>query len=75
MSHRATISLEDEAFAFLNRVGGKNKSAYINALLKRERQRTLEAAVLRANREEAADAGYQDALSVWDETLLDGLDG
>ena len=73
MSHRATISLEDETFAFLNSVGGENKSAYINALLKREQQRTLEAAVLQANREEAADAAYQDALSVWDETLLDGL--
>ena len=74
MSHRATISLEDETFAFLTLVGGKNKSAYINALLKREKQRTLEAAILKANREEAADTGYQDALSAWDETLLDGLE-
>jgi len=73
MIERATFSLEEENFAFLNMVGGKNKSAYINNLLKREKQKTLEEAILQANQEEAEDATYQEELSAWDLTLSDGL--
>lgn len=75
MTQRATFSLEEENYSFLSKVGGTNKSAYINALLKREKQRTLAAAVLQANREEAEDSDYQDELSPWDVTLSDGLKG
>ena len=42
MAERATFSLEKENFTFLNKVGGPNKSAYINELLRKERQKTLE---------------------------------
>ncbi|MCZ6802908.1 MAG: CopG family transcriptional regulator [Proteobacteria bacterium] len=75
MTERATFSLDKDAFAFLNMTAGKNKSAYINALLLRERQKTLEDIILQANQEEAEDAGYQDELSAWDATLSDGLNG
>lgn len=73
MTVRATFSLEKENAAFLKLVGGRNKSAYINDLLSREKQKALEEALLQANREEAEDAQYQEELSAWDTTLSDGL--
>ncbi|MEK6481411.1 hypothetical protein WJR50_27965 [Catalinimonas sp. 4WD22] len=73
MTERATFSLDEEAFNFLNKVGGANKSAYINELLKREKQRKLEEELLKANQEEAEDADYQAELNEWDATLSDGL--
>ncbi len=30
MTHRMTITLDDETFAFLNNVASSNRSAYIN---------------------------------------------
>lgn len=73
MTVRATFSLKKENAAFLKLVGGRNKSAYINDLLSREKQKALEEALLQANREEAEDARYQEELSAWDTTLSDGL--
>lgn len=74
MAERATISLDEEAYHFLMKIAEGNKSAYINELLKREKQRLLEEAVLKANQEEAEDTDYQDELSDWDVTLADGLE-
>ena len=73
MTHRMTITLDDEAFTFLNRVASDNRSAYINQLLKQARQECLKADLLQANQEEAADTHYQEVLPAWDRTLSDGL--
>ncbi|MER2514692.1 MAG: CopG family transcriptional regulator [Nitrosomonas ureae] len=73
MTHRATITLDDECFAFLNNIAGGNRSAYINELLKQERKNYLKQALLNANQEEAQDPGYQKELKEWDTTLSDGL--
>lgn len=73
MTMRATFTIDDDAHAFLTQVGGSNRSSYINQLLKREKQRMLEAAILKANQEEANDHNYQEELSDWDVTLSDGL--
>ena len=73
MAQRATFSLDDEVIDFLNTEGGNNKSAYVNELLKREKQRVLQEAPLKANQEEAEDMAYQKELSDWDATLSDGL--
>lgn len=73
MTARATISFDDDNYLFLNQHAGKNRSAYINDLLRRERQRTLEDGLLRANLEERDDPDYQAELSEWDVTLADGL--
>jgi antitoxin CcdA len=70
---RATFSLEKDNYTFLNKVGGENKSAYINRLLQRAKYKALEEAVLKANKEESDDSDYQEELSSWDTTLLDGL--
>ena len=55
----------NDAYSFLMAKGGKNKSAYINELLKKEKQRTLEEAILKANKEEAEDPDYQEEYSIW----------
>ena len=73
MTHRTTITLDDESFAFLNNIAGDNRSAYINELLKQERKNYLKQALLKANQEEAKDFDYQKELKEWDITLSDGL--
>ena len=73
MTHRTTITLDDESFAFLNNIAGDNRSAYINELLKQERINYLKQALLKANQEEAQDTDYQKELKEWDTTLSDGL--
>jgi predicted RNA-binding protein YlxR (DUF448 family) len=73
MTNRATITLDDETFAFLNKVAGNNRSAYINQLLMQERKNFLKEALLKANQEEAQDTNYQEELQEWESTLSDGL--
>ncbi|MEZ5691262.1 MAG: hypothetical protein R3D71_06330 [Rickettsiales bacterium] len=73
MTERATFSLDADNLTFLNIVGGNNRSAYINELLEREKQIYLENMLLKANKQEAEDAEYKKELSVWDETISDGL--
>jgi antitoxin CcdA len=73
MTVRATFTLETEILTFLKQVAGGNRSAYVNRLLKEERQRFLEAEILKVNLEEAADEAYQAELAEWDVVLEDGL--
>ena len=73
MTHRTTITLDDESFIFLNSIAGENRSAYINELLKQERMNHLKQALLKANQEEAGDPEYQEELQEWDTALSDGL--
>ena len=73
MTHRTTITLDDEIFAFLNQVAGDNRSAYINQLLQQERNNFLKQTLIKANREEAEDMDYQEELQAWESTLTDGL--
>ena len=73
MTHRTTITLDDDIFAFLNQVAGDNRSAYINQLLQQERNNFLKLTLIKANREEAEDMDYQEELQAWESTLTDGL--
>ena len=73
MINRATITLDDDAYAFLEASAGGNRSAYINKLLKEEKRRVLENQIIKANQEEAEDLAYQEELMNWEVTLSDGL--
>jgi predicted CopG family antitoxin len=73
VTNRTTITLDDDAYAFLEALAGGNRSAYINNLLKEEKQRVMEKQIMRANQEEAEDLAYQEELMDWDVTLSDGL--
>ena len=73
MTHRTTITLDDEIFSFLNDIAGDNRSAYINTLLKQDRDNFLKQAIIKANQEESEDSDYQEELQAWESTLSDGL--
>lgn len=73
MSHRMTISLDQDAFGFLVTEAGKNRSKFINDLLLSERQRILKEQIYAANLEEAEDVEYQAELTDWEITAEDGL--
>tara|TARA_B100001564_G_scaffold280370_1_gene242725 strand:- start:1342 stop:1578 length:237 start_codon:yes stop_codon:yes gene_type:complete len=73
MVNRVTFTLDNEAHRFLESSVGRNKSAFINDLLHKESKRQLREAIIRANKEEAADQEYQNELALWDATLSDGL--
>lgn len=73
MSHRATFTLDNEAYNYLQSEGKDNKSAFINNLLIREKRRALSVAIVQANLEEAEDETYQKELSEWDVASGDGL--
>lgn len=73
MTHRTTITLDDDSFTFLNTIAGNNRSAYINELLKHQRENYLKQSLLQANQEESQDPDYQSELNEWDITMYDGL--
>ena len=73
MTERTTITLDDKNLAFLNQIATKNRSAFINQLIDKERKARFAAAVLQANLEEAADEEYQAEYRLWDVTMMDGL--
>ena len=72
MSNRVTITLDDEAYEFLELKAKGNRSAYISNIIKEEKQRIIARKILKANQEEAEDS-YQQQLKDWDTTLTDGL--
>ena len=74
MTNRATFTLDPEAYAFLNDAAGSNKSAFVNKLLRQEKDRMLQDAIIKANEEEANDMEYQAHLAEWDVASADGLD-
>ncbi|MGH7884246.1 MAG: type II toxin-antitoxin system MazE family antitoxin [Thermodesulfobacteriota bacterium] len=74
MTERATFTLEEENYEFLVKWGGSNRSAFINRLLKEEKQRILAKKLIKANKEEAEDINYQNEIDSWDVTLLDGIE-
>ena len=72
MSDRITITLEKEVFEFLESKAKGDLSAYINSILKAEKQRIIAEQIFKANQEEAEES-YQEELADWDITLSDGL--
>lgn len=73
MSKRVTITLDKEAYEFLELKADGNRSSYISNILKAEKQRIIAEKILQANQEEA-EASYQEQLADWDTTIADGLD-
>ena len=55
-------------------MGGTTRNGSLNDLVKRKQRRSLEHAVLKANRDEAHDPAYQKDLATWEWTLPDGLE-
>ncbi len=74
-THRTTITLVDDSFAFLNRVVGDNRNVYIIQLSKQACKIPGEKLLFKANQEEAqdADSDYQEELKKWESALSVGL--
>ena len=72
MSDRITITLDKEAYEFLESKANGNRSAYINSILKAEKRRIIAEQIFKANQEEAEES-YQEQVADWDITLNDGL--
>ena len=68
MSERITITLDKEAYEFLEQNAKGNRSAFITKILKAEKQRIIAEKILKANQEEAENS-YQQQLADWEITL------
>ena len=73
MAERVTVTLDKETYEFLESRANGNRSAYINNILKAEKQRMIAEQIFKANQEEAEES-YQEELTDWDITLSDGLE-
>ncbi len=51
MYNRLTITLDDEAYGFLELKANGNRSAYINRIIKQEKQRIIAEKICQANQE------------------------
>lgn len=72
MTTRTTITVDNDIAPFLSEMAGSNRSAYINQLIREERDRLLQVQIAKANAEEAAIPHYGEP-DLWDSTLRDGL--
>jgi len=72
MTYRTSITLEEQTYQFLMSSGIENKSSYINDLIKKDQQKSLENAIMNANAEESDYLDHHE-IHDWDETLSDGL--
>ncbi|MDJ0899459.1 MAG: CopG family transcriptional regulator [Xenococcus sp. MO_188.B8] len=64
MSERITITLDKEAYEFLELNANGNPSAFITKILKAEKQRIIAEKILQDNQEEAEES-YQQQLANW----------
>ena len=73
MDHQMTITLDDDAYGFVEKHAQGDQSAFINRLVKEAQAKHLEEALRQACLEEAHDETYQAELSEWDVCVADGL--
>ena len=73
MVAKITISIEDRAYSFLEKVTD-NRSAYINSLILAKEREQLEAELRQAYKEQNQDPEFKQAMKDWDVTVGDGLD-
>jgi len=73
MSHQMTITLDDDAYRFIEQHAQGDQSAFINRLLKEAQAKQLEDALKQACLEESQHQTYQAELAEWDVCIADGL--
>ena len=70
---KVTITLEEDILRFIDQQAKGNRSAYINALLAKQRRKILETEIIAALQEDAKDLEYQNEISDWDNVAGDGI--
>jgi hypothetical protein len=72
MSKKISITLDDQSLLFIDQQT-KNRSAFINNLLLKEKKRFFLQELARAYEEQAQDSEFQEELADWDVVAGDGL--
>ncbi|MEA5533063.1 CopG family transcriptional regulator [Crocosphaera sp. XPORK-15E] len=72
---KIAITLDEGVVAFLNRIAPKNRSEYVNNLLRKQEKQTLKEELIKALREDIEDSNYQQEIAHWDRVVGDGIDG
>ena len=73
MSKKVSITLDDEVLSFVDRLA-KNRSSFINGILRKEKHRIFMKELEEAYIEEANDPAMQAERELWDVAVGDGLD-
>lgn len=72
MKHPISITLDDSVFGFIERYAGKNRSGFINRILKEAMRQRLE-----AESQETASTGpefpYAEVVAQWEASQLDSI--
>jgi len=79
LAKKVTITLDDEILTFVDRQAAAstevaNRSRYINTVLAAHRRAVLEADMIAALQQDAADPEYQAEIAAWDCVAGDGID-
>ena len=74
MKQKIAVTLDKDLVAFLDTVASGNRSDYINSLLREQRKQNIEAQLIAALKNDAADPDYQAEIAVWDSVVGDGID-
>ena len=72
MSKKISITLDDQSLLFIDQQT-KNRSAFINNLLLKEKKRLFLQELARAYEEQAQNSEFQEELADWDIVVGDGL--
>jgi predicted transcriptional regulator len=73
MTTKISITLDDEVRRFVDTVAIKNRSHFINQVLRQEQQRLFLEELGAAYAEESADPEFQAEFELWDVTIAGGL--
>ncbi|PIG91797.1 CopG family transcriptional regulator [Gloeocapsopsis sp. IPPAS B-1203] len=74
MRRKIAVTLTEDLVAFLDSQADGNRSQYLNSLLAKERQRTIEAELIKALQDDCSDPEYLAEIQLWDTVVADGLD-
>lgn len=70
---KISINLDNDAISFLDKVT-KNRSNFINELIKKEARKQMMSRLEEEYREQSQDPEWQEEVKLWDCTAGDGLD-
>ncbi len=75
MAHKLSITVDDDVYSFIESFGGKNRSKFINELVRERQKATLEQELTQQLLEDAADPEVINEFKLWEAaTILDGLE-
>lgn len=74
MKQKIAITLDADLVEFIDLQAQGNRSEYINALLRQQRQQQLKSELIAALQQDLTDEQYYQKIADWDSTVGDGID-